>query len=231
MSSTATNPTAQGSNHVNRRAFLAGGAATTALIAGAIVLFTSLAAYVAFNGLSESDSEAPNQATVLVGTTTGAPDAAAQALGGDRGDGVAASPTAPTPVAPEPAPAPVAGAPALSTPGTAAPAATTPGIDTGSGTQEGVAGADPNEPDGTLGNTVDDLDNAAGNLGLDLPLNEVTDNITEPLDNTLNNTLNNVGGLLGNPNLGDQVTSGLNSTTQNLLGEGGLTDQLLGGNR
>jgi hypothetical protein len=232
MSSIETNATAQGSNHVNRRAFLAGGAVTTALIAGAVVLFTSLAAYVAFNGLSESEDEAPRQATVLVGTTADAPQAAAAALGRNGGGGdVAARPTAPTPVAPDPAAAPVAGTPALATPGTAAPTSTGSGIDTGTGTQEDVVVADPNQPGGALGNTVDDLDDATGNLGLDLPLNEVTDNITGPLDSTINSTLNNVGGLLGNPNLGDQVSNGLNSTTQNLLGEGGLTDQLLGGNR
>ena len=59
--STLSGTGAGGRNHFNLRAYLAGGTATTALIAAAILVFGSLAAYVAFNGLP-------------VGATTTAPD-------------------------------------------------------------------------------------------------------------------------------------------------------------
>ena len=41
----------------NLRAFLGGGTATTALIAAAVVVFSSLAAYVAFNGVPIGGSD------------------------------------------------------------------------------------------------------------------------------------------------------------------------------
>ena len=211
-----------GRNHVNTRAFIAGGAVTTALLAGAIVLFSALAAYVAFNGVPGDPAESSTDSTVLVGTR-GAPEAAAQAV--SRGPAsVARTPTAPTPVEPAPAPAPAAATAAIQE------ASSEPTIETGSGnagTGDEVPGQ--SNGNGALGGTVGGLEDAAGNLGIDVPLDDATNEVTGPLDNAVNNTLNNVGGLLGNPNLGDDVTRSLNEVTNALLGQGGLTDALLGG--
>jgi hypothetical protein len=213
----------QGPNHVNTRAFIAGGAVTTALLAGAIVLFSALAAYVAFNGIPGDPAESSTDSTVLVGTR-GAPEAAARAVSGGP-DAVARTPTAPTAVAPlESAVSPVTLAGAQATPETT--------IDTGNG-NTGTGTATPGQPNqgGALEGTLGGLENTAGNLGIDVPLDDATNQVTGPLDNTLYNTLNNVGGLLGNPNLGDQVTTSLNNVSNALLGEGGLTDSILGGGR
>ncbi|HEX2128249.1 MAG TPA: hypothetical protein VHF58_03425 [Solirubrobacterales bacterium] len=216
-------PNATGRNHVHTRAFLAGGAATTALLAGAILLFSALAAYVAFNGIPGDPAESSTDATVLVGTR-GAPEAAAQAVA-RAPESVARTPTAPTPVEPVAAPEP---APATSAAVAAAEPETT--IETGSGNPEtGTEAAGQAEQGGALEGTVGGLENTAGNLGIDVPLDDATNQVTGPLDQTLNNTLNNVGGLLGNPNLGDQVGHTLNNVTNTLLGPGGLTDQILGG--
>jgi hypothetical protein len=76
---------------------------------------------------------------------------------------------------------------------------------------------------------VGGLENAAGNLGLNLPPGDLTDDVTAPLDKTVTDTVNGAGGLLGDDHLGDNVTGALNQTTNGLLGQGGPTDQLLGG--
>ena len=209
-----------GRNNVNTRAFIAGGAVTTALLAGAIVLFGALAAYVAFNGVPGDPADSSTDSTVLVGTR-GAPEAAAVAV--SRGpDSVARTPTAPTAV--EPAPAPSGAAAATADVATAAPQTT---IDTGDGSATGGEVPGQGGGGGALGGTVGGVENTAGNLGLDVPLGDATNDVIGPLDNAVNNTLNNVGGLLGNPDLGDEVTRSLNTVTNALLGEGGVTDQLL----
>lgn len=211
---------ASGRNHVHTRAFLAGGAVTTALLAAAIVLFSALAAYVAFNGIPGDPADSSTDSTVLVGTR-GAPEAAARAV--SRGpDAVARTPTAPTAVEPV---APAPGPPVVAALEGASPETT---IETGGGTEEGTQ-LSGQSGQGALGGTVGGIENAAGDLGIDVPLDEATNQVTGPLDQAVNNTLNNVGGLLGNPNLGDQVSHTLNSVTNSLLGPGGLTDQILGG--
>jgi hypothetical protein len=223
MNTIAESPTASPPpRNVNLRTFLAGGTATTALIGAAIVLFASLATYVAFNGASGAD-EADSTATVPAAQPAGAPEAAAAGAGGAPA-AVAAVPAAPTAIAPAPAPAP-----ALATELLVAERRGNGGDDpsvirtTNSGTAEGM----PAQQTGALGGTVNGLEGATGELGIDAPLGEAFRPITGPLDETLNDTLNNVGGLLGNPDLGDQVTQGLNQTTNALLGPGGLTDRLL----
>jgi hypothetical protein len=210
-----------GRNHVHTRAFIAGGAATTALLAGAIVLFSALAAYVAFNGVPGDPADSSTDSTVLVGTR-GAPEAAAVAV--SRGpDSVSRTPTAPTAV--EPAAATSGALAATADVETAAPETT---IDTGDGSATtGTEVPGQGGGGGALGGTVGGVENTAGNLGIDVPLGDATNDVIGPLDNTVNNTLNNVGGLLGNPDLGDEVTRGLNTVTNALLGEGGLADQLL----
>ena len=209
----------------DRRAYLAGVGATTALIGAAIVAFLSVAAFVAFNGLpfgAEDSSEA------TVGLTAGAPEAAATAAAPAAG-AVAAAPATPGPAA-------TAEILAALPPGTLPPG-TPPG---------GPGPGDPGNPTlpmggpgvtlpgggtaapGALGNAVGGLENTASGLGLGLPLTDLTGDVTKNLDDAVKGTLNNVGSGLGNPHLGDQTTGAINNVTNALLGDGGLTDQLLG---
>jgi hypothetical protein len=86
-------------NQFNLRAYLAGGTATSALIAAAILVFGSLAAYVAFNGLPiAGGSEGAAEQLVDAGTgTTDAPETAAAAAATAAAPGaVAATAAAPT---------------------------------------------------------------------------------------------------------------------------------------
>jgi hypothetical protein len=216
MSAIAETPASTASNGVNTRAFLAGGGATTALIAAAVIAFLSVAALVAFNGLPIGGGDA-NSGSVQVGevpaTGANAPELAAGALGGAAG-AVAATPAAPTAVDPTLIPGfggpGVPGAPAI-LPGSGAPSV--PGT--------GTAGS------GALGGTVGGVEDTAGNLGLDVPLDDATSGLTGPLDQTVNDTVKNVGGALGNPNLGNQVGGAVDNVTDGLLGPKGAVDQLL----
>jgi hypothetical protein len=198
----------------NLRGLLAGGTAGTALIAGAIVLFAALATYVAFNESGDS-GETDSSATVSAGAVAGAPEAAAAAGGAAAASAVAASPAAPTAIAPAPVTASAQGSPGATDARTGL--AEIPVIRGGPGSEPG---AGPAGGSGTLGGSVNELDNATADLGLDLPLDDATRPITDPLDQTLNDTLNGVGGVLGNPDLGTQVTDGLNRTTNAILGPG-----------
>ena len=77
----------------------------------------------------------------------------------------------------------------------------------------------PGLPEGPVGGAVDDVDDAAGGLGLpDLGPGDATDPITGPVDDTVNDAVNGVGGALGNPNLGNQVNGAVNGVTNGLLG-------------
>jgi hypothetical protein len=219
MSAVAETPASTGSNGVNVRAFLAGGGATTALIAAAVIAFLSVAALVAFNGLPIGGGE-DDASTVQVGevpantTGPGAPEAAAAALAAAPG-AVADSPAAATAIDPTLVPGFGAGPGGLTGGADGVPG--TPGAPTAPGTGAG----------GALGGAVGGVDDTAGDLGLDVPLDEVTGPITGPLDQTINDTLNNVGGALGNPNLGNQVTDGVNNITNGVLGRDGVVGNLL----
>lgn len=210
----------------NLRAYLAGGGATAALVAAAVVVFLGVAAFVGFKGLPFGASDSPGS---TVNLAAGVPQAAATAAA-PTADAVAADPATPSAAA-------VAEILAALPPGTTAGipgiTPTTPGFGGGGPTIPGVTppGAIPGAPTtaGALGNTVSGLENTAGNLGLNLPLGDLTQGLTGPLDKTINDTVNGVGGLLGDNKLGDKVTGGLNKTTGGLLGPGGVTDSLLGG--
>ncbi len=212
----------------NLRAFLAGGTATAALIAAAVIVFGSLAAYVAFDGAPVRGDDPPTDTV-----TVGAPHAAAATLG-RAPRVVAATPAAPTAIAPAPAPTPAPAAAAAAgvvagTPGAELAPGTTivaPGTDPAvpSTTESPVAPTTPTAPapvesdtstgtgssgSGTLGGAVDQIDQVTGG---GLGLGEATDSVTGPLDNTVdqvNDTLNNVA-----PGLGDQV----NDTLDGVLG-------------
>jgi len=74
-------PSAQLSQRFNLRAYIAGGAATTALVAGAIFVFASLAAYVAFNGLPVGAGDENASQLTVAAQQSRAPEAAALAVG------------------------------------------------------------------------------------------------------------------------------------------------------
>lgn len=196
----------------NRRAYLAGGGATAALVAAAVVLFIAIAALVGFNGLpfgADDDGE------TTVNLTPQAPlAAAASSL---TADSVAATPATPDPAALAEIIASLTPAQlAALTPGGTGPGSS--GTDLGGGGSGGpTTPGNPSAP-GALGNTVNLLDDTTSGLGLNLGLGGLTKDITGPLDKTVSGA----GGLLGDPKLGDKVNSTANGLTNGLLGQGGL---------
>ena len=207
----------------NVRAYLAGGGAATALVAAAVVVFLGVAAFVGFNGLPFGADEAPD---ATVNLAAGVPEAAATAAA-PTADAVAVEPATPSPAA-------IAEILASLPPGTTLAAA--PGLPPGTPGVNPTSHGGPGAPDGggvpttpgVLGTTVGGVENAAGNLGLDLPLTDVSKGLTGPLDKTIKDAGNGAGGLLGDKKLGDKLTGGLSNATGDLLGPGGLTDSLLG---
>jgi hypothetical protein len=206
------------------RTYLAGGGATAALVAAAVIVFVGVAAFVGFNGLPFGADDSP---ATTVNLSAGVPQAAATAAG-PTARSVAATPATPSDAA-------LAEILAALPPG--AVAALFPGLDPGPGpggpncpgTVPPGGGGEPVPTSGAVGGVVDGVEGTAGDLGVDLPLGGLTDDLTAPIDKSVNDGLNGVGGLLGDPALGDKVGGSLNETTNGLLGEGGLTDSLLGG--
>jgi hypothetical protein len=187
----------------NLRAYLAGTGATGALIAGAVVVFLSAVAFVAFNGFSFPGSGNDSSVSLAQSQSAGiaqAPIAAAAAVGPGAG-AVAATPT-------------VVGPGAILGPG-----ATGPG--TGPGGETPTGGSSSNGP---ISNVVDNVDDTTP-PGLP-PLGDATDPITGPADDAVGNTLNQAGGAAGNPQLGDQTNDAVRDATDGIIGNGGL----LGGN-
>lgn len=217
MSAIAETPSSTASNGVNTRAFLAGGGATTALIAAAVIAFLSVAALVAFNGLPIGGGGA-DAGSVQVGevpaTGANAPELAAAALG-DAPGAVAATPAASTAIDPTQIPGFAGSGGAPGVPGA-------PGTVLGGSGAPSVAGSG-SSGSGVLGGTVGGVEDTAGNLGLDLPLNDATNELTGPLDQTLDD----VGGAAGNPNLGNQVGGAVDNVTNALPGPTGAVDQLV----
>jgi hypothetical protein len=213
--STIASPQPTVRRRLNLRAFLAGGTATAALIAAAVVVFGSLAAYVAFEGSPVRGDDPPADSV-----TVGAPKAAAATLG-RAGRVVAARPAASTPIAPPP----TAGVPGATAPGTVATATgqeagtvstptdlSSPTTGTAPTTVAPPAAANPTAPDdstsagggtdgssssGPVGGVVDQVDNASGDT---LNLGETTAPVTGAVDETLNQA----GGAVDN--IGSQVT-------------------------
>lgn len=222
---TATIDIPRNVKNANLRAYLAGGGATAALVAAAVVVFLGVAAFVGFNGLPFGAADEPN---ATVNLAAGVSEAAAGAAA-PTADAVAADPATPSAAAIGEI---LAAFPPGAIPSIPGFVATTPG----GGTLPNVPGVIPpgggdgdgNAPPAPLGNTVSGLENTAGNLGLNLPLTDLTQGLTGPLDKTLNDTVNGLGGVLGDPKLGNKVTNGVSNATNGLLGQGGLTDSLLG---
>jgi hypothetical protein len=194
--------------NVNARTFATGSGVTAALIAAAVLAFASVAAYVAFEGMpfgSDDGSES------TVSLNSGAPQAAALAAA-STADAVAADPATPTAAA-------LAEIVAALPPGSATDSggngSGSPGTDpiAGGGTDTGPGPGTPEAP-GAVQGTVGSVDDAAGGLGVDAPISEVTDPITKQVDDAVGGTLNNVGNAVGGGNLGDKV----NGTVGGLLG-------------
>jgi hypothetical protein len=206
----------------NLRAYLAGTGATTALIAGLVILFLAAGAYVAFSGNPFGGDDASD--SVTIGNQAGAPEAAALALAAGP-DAVAPAPTA---LVGGPGAAVDGGAAfAAGVPGSAPPGTTLPGTGTGTG-PGGEPIPTPTSGGGALGDTVGIVDDTAGNLGLDLDLGQTTGPITDNLDRTVTDTLNNVGGNNGGGGLGDRVNDTVGGVRDGVnRGLGGLG---LGGN-
>ena len=234
-----------GRRNFGLRAYLAGGTATSALIAGAAIVFLSLGAYVAFNGLGAGADTARKHDAVVIGSG-GAPSAAAAAA---AAAGRAASAVAATPAARTAAvqtrgrgaggAASGSGAAGSSAGGTASgtasagttggtadgsgstPAGTPSGGQTGTGnTGNGTGtGTGSGGSEGVLGNAVNGVSNTASDLGVNTDTSGVQ-NIVEPLDETVNDTLDTVGGAVGAPNLGNTVNQTVNGATNGLLGGG-----------
>lgn len=220
---TIDNPTSP--RNPNLRAYLAGGGATAALIAAAVVVFVGVAAFVGFNGMPFG---AGDSSGATVNLAAGVPEAAATATA-STADTVAADPATPSAgaiaeILASLPPGTASGIPGVTpgTPGFGGTGPTIPGVTPGTPGAPGTSGAP-----GALGNTVAGLENAASGLGLNLPLGGLTDGLTGPIDKTVNDAVNGVGGLLGDNKLGDKVTGTVKGVTDGLLGKGGLTDSLL----
>jgi hypothetical protein len=206
---TATTP-----GRANLRAYLAGTGATSALIAGAVVVFLAAAGFVAFNGMPFGGSGGAEGNVALEGqTASGASAAAAAALanapgavakapfaGAARGaGGKSASGRATNHDGSSPGgnfgstPPPTGGDPPTCTTGCVPPP-------TGSGS-------------GPITSLVNGVDQTGQSLGVDPGLGSTTSGTTQQLDDTVNNTLNHV-----QPGLGDQVDDTVNDATHGLLG-------------
>lgn len=208
------------------RAYVAGTGATSALVGGAIVVFLSLAAFLAFKGVPVGGSS-EGGGSLYLGSNAGAPEAAAAALAAAPG-AVAAAPLPGAPVGF----VPVTGVPP---PGDGNP----PGghlavIRAGDLPPECPpelpqcgGGGNPDAKRATTG-TVKNVDETTGEVGLDTNLSGMTRGMTRPLDDTLNRTLNGVGGMVGQPHLGDRLGQAANELGNRLIGDQGLTGQLLG---
>jgi hypothetical protein len=196
------------------RAYLAGTGATGSLIAGAMVVFLSLAALVAFRGLPFASSGGDFGSAYVGASKAGPPDAAARTLA-----------AAPRNVASTPVPGAPAGAAGLPAPGSGGGATAGASVSTPAGaTTDTSVGATPPATTGTqtpldttgggpITNTVHQVDPSG-----------TTDPVTQQLDNTVTDTLNNAGGAVGAPSLGDSVNDTLNNTTGGLLGGSGGND-------
>lgn len=206
----------------NLRAYLAGTGATGALIAAAVLAFLTVGAIVAFNGFPLGGNDAEGSVSLADQPGGIAPESAAAALGAAAPGAVARTPAGGTVLA---AVLPGgAGAGAGSNGGTAPGAPGGPGAGTGTGTGGGTIPTAPGggTGGGTVGGLVDDVDQTTAGLGLDVPLNDTVGPVADQVDHTVNDTLNNVGGIVGQPHLGDNVNNGLHGVTDHVLGDNGL---------
>jgi hypothetical protein len=227
MSSIAHTPS---NKRFNLRALLAGGTVTTSLVGATLLAFLSLAVYVGFDELPFGGDAADGDA-ISIGPPVAGPLETAAAAGGTAGGAGAVAPaaaaTAAAPASPAATPTAPAGTPATVPVGDGPDTSVPPGGDA-SPTAPGAPGTPgaASQPPGALGDTVQDVEQTTDPVA-DLPLSEVTDDVTGPIDQTAGQALNEVGGLLGNPELGDQLTDRVDEVTDAALGSDGAVDQLL----
>jgi hypothetical protein len=195
----------------NLRAYVAGGAATAALIAAVIFVFGSLAAYVAFNGLPIGGEDTASGNVVVeggFGTATNASGSAAA---------VASSAAAPGPGGQAAGSAGGGGANNALHNGGTAPGGTTTAGPPGTTTPDNPPATDPPATDpsgqvpdsptevpqtpisapGALGGVVDDIQGAVHDAGVNVPLGQSSSGLTGPVDQVANQGLDGVGGLAG----------------------------------
>ena len=227
---TETQPQAPRSTHL--RAYLLGTGATGALIAGAVIVFVSLAAYVAVNGMPfAGNGTAPGDSFVGV-QTAGTAASTAAALRAAPG-AVAARPVPGAPIGTGAAGAfsrghagPGGGAGGFSggggnlPGGGTTPPGTTPGP--GGGPTPGPTqpcsscNPQPSSP-GIATNTLNQVDDTAGTNLSGSPAGDVAGTV----DKTVTGTVNQVGGAAGKPGLGDGVNNTVNGTVDKTVGGAG----------
>ena len=198
------------------RAYLVGFGATTALTAGALVVFLSLATFIAFQGLPLGGSSDDAGAAYLGANATAAPTAAAAALG-----------AAPAAVAKDPVPGSHAGGSGSSggsAGGHRSGGGNSPGGDLsggGSSPRGGSGGGGstipgvslPPSSSGPVTDAVQGVDNAAGTN-----LSGPTSGATGAVDGAAGGGLNRVGRAVGHPRLGNHVGGAVNRVTDTVLG-------------
>jgi hypothetical protein len=183
----------------NLRAYIAGGSATAALIAGTVIAFAALATYVGFNGVPLGDDDV---AATEVVVETDSPEAAVAALASAPA-AVEPTPAAPTAIAPAPGSASGAGgsvassraaggpAPAAEVPASVAPSnpdasnPDAPAPTIGSGSVPSVVG----------GGAPEEIENPGPGIGAELPVG--APDASTPVDDAISD----LGGAVGAPDL------------------------------
>lgn len=192
------------------RAYLAGTGATGSLIAGTVVAFLSLAAFVAFHGMPFANSGGSFGSAYVGSGAVGAPEAAARSLA-----------AAPRSVASTPVRGAPAGAAGL--PGAAGGAPTSTATTSALGSDSGAVPTTPSTPQapsgggsgsGPVTGIVDPVDPTGGGIS------QTTNDATQQLGNTVNQTQGAVGQTLNDvrPGLGDTVNQTVDGATGGLLG-------------
>jgi hypothetical protein len=216
---------ANGPRATHLRSYLVGTGATGALIAGAVIVFLSLATYVAFNGIPFGGNGS-NSGTSVVGVqTNGTPAGAAAALGAAPG-AVAAAPVPGAPIGAGGAALLAAGGPGGRVGGLGPGGGFIPGGGPGPGTTPPGGGPGPGggptpgtpvpQPSpGVVGNTINQIDNTAGTNLSGGPVGTVGDTV----DKTVTGTVNDVGDKVGQPGLGDTVNDKVNGTVDDVVGK------------
>ena len=192
---------ARKSRNFNLRAYIAGGSATAALIAGTVIAFAALATYVGFNGMPLGEDDVA--ATELV-VESDSPEAAVAALAAAPA-AVERAPAAPTAIAPAPGTTANAGrsaasrlgadgsgsAPTAEVPASVAPSipdASNPGAPAptiGSGSVPGVVG----------GGAPEEIENPAAGIGAELPVG------APDASTAVDDAISDLGGAVGVPDL------------------------------
>lgn len=211
----------------NLRGYIAGAGATAALIAGAVIVFLSAAAFVAFNGMPFGSTDETVQGTIAIASGNAPETAAARAANAGSSvsrKAVAISPAAAAEIA-------RANGTAHTGPGASKGNSSAPTIDpvtgdtvpgTGTITDPGTTASPTTAPtipttpasSGTSSGIVNGVDDAASSAGVHTGLGDATSGITGQVDGAVNG----VGGAAGNPDLGDQVGGAVNGATGSILG-------------